>query len=199
MGVTGNNIFAQNRSRIDYSVDFKSQPRDIWGVGYRAGAYGEKGNFVEKRYNVDVRYLYRVLPNTFIGGMLGFDYTKGKKFSDLSYITFDGVQQKTGYTATGIGAIIEYDSRDFIPNPFRGIYISLVETFYPKPMGTAGSRSGAPTSRPTSTSGCGATASWPSTSTVNSTPTVRRGRCLPAWAAVSACAATMRVSIPITA
>ncbi len=138
VGVTGNNIFAQNRSRIDYSVDFKSQPRDIWGVGYRAGAYGEKGNFVEKRYNVDVRYLYRVLPNTFIGGMLGFDYTKGKKFSDLSYITFDGVQQKTGYTATGIGAIIEYDSRDFIPNPFRGIYISLVETFYPKPLGNCG-------------------------------------------------------------
>lgn len=85
-----------------------------------------------------MRYLYRVLPNTFIGGMLGFDYTKGTKFSDLSYITFDGVQQKTGYTATGIGAIIEYDSRDFIPNPFRGIYISLVETFYPKPMGNCG-------------------------------------------------------------
>ena len=134
VGVTGNNIFSHNRSRIDYSVDFKSQPRDIWGVGYEAGAHGEKGDFVEKRYNVDLRYLYRVLPNTFVGAMLGFDYTTGKKFSDLAYIN----GQNTSYTATGIGAIIEYDSRDFIPNPFRGIYISLVETFYPKPLGNCG-------------------------------------------------------------
>ena len=134
VGVTGNNIFSHNRSRIDYSADFKSQPRDIWGVGYEAGAHGEKGDFVEKRYNVDLRYLYRVLPNTFVGAMLGFDYTTGKKFSDLAYIN----GQSTSYTATGIGAIIEYDSRDFIPNPFRGIYISLVETFYPKPLGNCG-------------------------------------------------------------
>lgn len=28
------------------------------------------------------------------------------------------LQQKTHYTATGVGAILEYDSRDFIPNPF---------------------------------------------------------------------------------
>ena len=99
VGVTGNNIFSHNRSRIDYSVDFKSQPRDIWGVGYEAGAHGEKGDFVEKRYNVDLRYLYRVLPNTFVGAMLGFDYTTGKKFSDLAYINGQN-------TVTYFGAIL---------------------------------------------------------------------------------------------
>ena len=46
--------------------------------------------------------------------------------------------QKTHYTATGIGAILEYDSRDFIPNPYRGIYVSLEETFYAKGLGNCG-------------------------------------------------------------
>ena len=138
LGVTGNNIFARNSKRIDYTVMFASAPRDMWGIGYHDGRYNEEGSYNEKRYLVKGRYLHRVLPSTYVGGILSFEHTQGKKFDARSEGYLQEYGQKTHYTATGIGAILEYDSRDFIPNPYRGIYVSLEETFYAKGLGNCG-------------------------------------------------------------
>lgn len=134
VGVTGNNIFSHNDKRIDYTVMFSSAPRDMWGIGYNDGRHNKESSYNEKHYLVKGRYLHRVLPNTYLGGMLSFEHTRGVKFQNESYL----YGQKHQYTATGIGAIIEYDSRDFIPNPFRGIYLSLQETFFAKGLGNCG-------------------------------------------------------------
>mgnify|MGYP000693830268 len=55
LGVTGNNIFARNSKRIDYTVMFASAPRDMWGIGYHDGRYNEEGSYNEKRYLVKGR------------------------------------------------------------------------------------------------------------------------------------------------
>ena len=136
LGVTGNNIFSRNGKRIDYTVMFASAPRDMWGIGYNDGRYNEESSYNEKRYLIKARYLHRVLPNTYVGGILSFEHTQGKKFKPLGESYLYG--QKTHYTATGVGAILEYDSRDFIPNPFRGVYVSLQETLFPKGLGNCG-------------------------------------------------------------
>lgn len=136
LGVTGNNIFARNSKRIDYTVMFASAPREMWGVGYNDGRYNKESSYNEKRYLLKARYLHRVLPNTYVGGILSFEHTEGKKFDALGRSYLYG--QKTHYTATGVGAILEYDSRDFIPNPFKGLYISLQETLFPKALGNCG-------------------------------------------------------------
>lgn len=134
IGVRGNNIFSLNKSRIAYTLLFRSEPSKFWGIGYEAGANNEESTYTEKRYQVDGTYLHRVLPNTFIGSMLSFDYTHGVKFTNTDYLN----GEKTHYTATGIGAIVEYDSRDFISNPHKGLYISIQETFFPKGLGNCG-------------------------------------------------------------
>lgn len=136
LGVTGNTIWDRNAQRVDYTVKFSSAPRSIWGFGYDAGRNGEESTYVEQQYLIEGRYLRRIFPNTFIGGLWRFEHTSGKKFKELaaSYIG----DQKHQYTATGIGAILEYDSRDFIPNPYKGIYVSLQETFFPKGLGNIG-------------------------------------------------------------
>lgn len=136
LGVTGNNIFARNSKRIDYTVMFASAPREMWGIGYDDGRYNKESSYNEKRYLLKARYLHRVLPNTYVGGILSFEHTEGKKFDALGRSYLYG--QKTHYTATGVGAILEYDSRDFIPNPFKGLYISLQETLFPKALGNCG-------------------------------------------------------------
>ena len=134
LGVTGNTIWARNRQRVDYSVTFSSAPRSLWGIGYDAGRYNPESTYSEKHYFIDGRYLHRVLPNTFLGAMWSFEHTRGVKFSNESYL----YGEKHSYTATGFGAIVEYDSRDFIPNPYRGIYISFQETIFPKGLGNCG-------------------------------------------------------------
>jgi len=65
---------------------------------------------------------------------VSFEHVRGLKFSDPAYLA----GQKQRYTATGVGAILEYDSRDFIPSPFRGVYVSFQETLFPKGLGNCG-------------------------------------------------------------
>ncbi len=130
LGVTGNINLAKNRQRVDYTAVFTSAPRSLWGVGYNAGRYNEESTYVEKHYFVQGRYRHRILPNTFVGGLLSFEHTQGKKFTNEAYIR----GEKNHYTTTGIGAFLEYDSRDFSPNPYRGIYVSLQEVAFPKAL-----------------------------------------------------------------
>lgn len=134
LGVTGNNIFAHNKRRINYTVMFASAPRSFWGIGYDAGRNYSESTYSEKRYLVEGRYLHEFLPHTYIGGLVSFEHTKGLKFTEPAYLR----GEKLKYTATGIGAILEYDSRDFIPNPFRGVYVSFQETLFPKGLGNCG-------------------------------------------------------------
>ena len=131
LGVTGNTIFAHNRQRVNYTVMFSSAPRSLWGIGYDAGRYNPESTYSEKHYLIEASYLHEVLPRTYVGGIVSFEHTRGVKFSDQAYL----YGQKRSYTATGIGLIVEYDSRDFIPNPYRGVYVSFQECFFPKGLG----------------------------------------------------------------
>ncbi|MDE5708393.1 MAG: hypothetical protein K2I32_02910, partial [Alistipes sp.] len=134
VGIEGNNYFRHNHSKLDYKAMFASAPRDLWGIGFDDARNNRETSYVEKQYKVHARYLYRILPHTSIGPRLSFEHTRGKKFDATGdeYIRF----QKHSYTSTGIGAIIEYDSRDFIPGPWRGFYVSLEGTLFPKALGT---------------------------------------------------------------
>lgn len=134
VGVSGNTIFAKNKQRLNYSAEFISAPRDFWGIGYDNGLHNEVSTYSEKRIQIEGRYLHEILPHTYLGGVVNFDYTRGIKFSRPEYIAGENPQ----YIATGIGAIAEYDSRDFIPNPFKGVYVSFQETCYPKSLGNCG-------------------------------------------------------------
>ena len=49
LGVTGNNIFAHNKRRINYTVMFASAPRSFWGIGYNAGRDNSESTYSEKR------------------------------------------------------------------------------------------------------------------------------------------------------
>lgn len=132
-GVTGNTIFRNSVRRLSYDVSFSSAPRDVWGIGYDAGRFNPKSDFVEQSYIVKARFLQRLFTNTYGGVMLNFNHTSGRKFDEVSESYIYG--QKHAYTATGFGALLEYDSRDFIPNPSRGHYLSIEATYFAKALG----------------------------------------------------------------
>lgn len=134
LGLSGNNIFSGNKSRIDYTASFSSTHRYFWGIGYHAGAYNEKSKYIEQHSNVQARYLKQIFKSFYIGGKLNFRHTKGTEFGNINILEGENRQ----YTSLGVGILFEYDTRDFIPNPYRGVYISLQETFYPKFMSDNG-------------------------------------------------------------
>lgn len=133
VGISGNTIFARNRQRVDYTLEFSSAPTDTWGIGYDDVQRGVKSSYTEQRYKIQARYLREVLPHAYIGGLLGFEHARASKY-DASAPLFRG--QRSHYTNAGVGLTVEYDSRDFIPNPFRGIYLSFQGIVYPRWLGS---------------------------------------------------------------
>ncbi len=86
LGVTGNNIFARNSKRIDYTVMFASAPATCGASATTTDGITKR---VVQRETLPVkgRYLHRVLPSTYVGRILSFEHTQGKKFDARSEAT----------------------------------------------------------------------------------------------------------------
>ncbi len=136
VGVAGNTFFRHDRHRLDYDVGFKSMPTDFWGFGYKAATTNPKRDYVGKKTFADVKYLYQIFRNTNIGANLNFDYTKAKRIDEEALAYFGN--QRRSYWSLGVGAIVEYDSRDVVTNPTRGVYVGANFLIRPKALGDAG-------------------------------------------------------------
>lgn len=145
VGVRGNTIFRHDRNRLNYKLQFYSEPSEFWGVGYQAGAHNKSDGYLEKKSSIDVRWSHRFARHFYAGAMASFSYVTGSDFDDdkRHYLLDPSFPQetrfmKTRYVNTGIGLLAEYDSRDIQTNAYRGVYLSLDGAIYPKAMNTCG-------------------------------------------------------------
>lgn len=147
IGIEGNNIFKDDKHRLTYDIGFRSQPSYFWGLGYNAAMGNRPVEYRCDKQQIRLTYLYRIFKNAFIGAQINFDNlysATGRNIPELmrGYLNerqgvgIDNV--RTDYLSTALSLSLEYDSRDFIPNPSRGIYISLSESIRPKGLGDVG-------------------------------------------------------------
>ncbi len=131
LGIRGNTLLNGAKYRIDYTTYFFSFPSAFWGIGYDNGAYAERSSYKRKQAQFKVDFLYRLARNFYIGTNGSFSYVSGKDFRNIEYLQ----GQATYYRNVGIGLFLMYDSRDFIPNPYKGLYLKLEQIVYPKSRG----------------------------------------------------------------
>ena len=132
VGIRGNNLFKHDRHRLVYRISFASQPTDFWGIDYESCNTNPKSSYSEKLSRIELTYLARIARNFYIGPQMMFHYVKGIKFKNPDYLK----GQAMDYAATGIGGVIQYDTRDFAPNPYKGIYLAAGAKYYPKALGS---------------------------------------------------------------
>ena len=142
VGVKGNNIFKNDNQRIVYNAEFYSQPTYFWGVGYDTAMANTSVRYLASRCIADLRFLQRVTKGLFVG--IGADYNYhfgrfgGKRYvaenNFIPLINGEGVE----YNATGISLYVEYDTRDAISAPQRGVYIAVQGKVRPKGMNSVG-------------------------------------------------------------
>lgn len=138
VGVKGNNIFRNDSRRIVYNAEFFSQPTYFWGVGYDAAVTNASMRYLASRVVVDVRFLQRITKGLYFGVGADYNYHFGK-FGGKRYATEGEFLARLGgegvvYNATGISLYVEYDRRDFIANPKRGVYVAVQAKVRPKGM-----------------------------------------------------------------
>lgn len=131
IGVRSNTIFPQEKYRIDLITFFASQPSKYWGVGFDNARQKEYTKFTGKEVSVKLDLLRNIAPNTFVGVIADYTHRSGTKIKDVSYL--NGERDVASYGGAGLS--LAYDSRDFIPNPYKGIYAKLEYIYYPKFIG----------------------------------------------------------------
>lgn len=132
IGISGNTLFPQLKYRIDADMYFSYNPSRYWGVGYTAGRRDHYSKFDNVTSEIKIDFLKRIGQSGYVGLTGNFRNIRGQAFEDISLL--NGARDKS--TAVGGGYILSYDSRDFIPNPYSGIYLKLEQIFYPKFMGS---------------------------------------------------------------
>lgn len=134
LGIRGNTIFPHENYRLDMNLYFFSFPSKYWGIGYK-NAMREHDYTTYKRKEIQVKLdvLRKIAPNTFLGVTGMYRNVNGKDFKDISFL--EG--ERNDISSLGIGFLISYDSRDFIPNPYSGTYAKIEQTFYPKFLGNS--------------------------------------------------------------
>lgn len=133
IGLEGNNIFKNDDYRIIYDLGFALMPSKFWGIGYSFGNQEEDfTKYKEYRFNLKVDGLRKVAKNTYVGLTITAQNIQGKDFENWDYIE----NEDPNNTAVGGGFIVSYDSRDFIPNAYKGIYIKVEQNFFPRHLGS---------------------------------------------------------------
>lgn len=130
----GNHLFRYNKSRFTYDLAFQNKPLDFWGISYDACNTNPKSRYTRRHIKLESDYVYNITSKFYVGAALNMRYTFISSIDNPSYL--EG--QKESYFFTGIGASLCYDTRDFIPNPKRGIHLLIKEVVYPKFLCTTG-------------------------------------------------------------
>lgn len=130
IGLQGNAHFNRNQ-RLNYNVSFQHQERDFWGITYDDCSRNVKCKNKINRIQFSGDYQHRIgRSNWFWGAALRLKSIKANPDS-ISYLKGDNPE---GFF-TGVGILVQYDSRDFALNPSRGIYFLARDVFYPNFLG----------------------------------------------------------------
>ena len=129
LGIRGTHIMPGDRARLNYDVNFASIATKFWGIGYDNNIVDD--NETKYKYlnsQASVNYIWRLLPKFYLGPMITFDYVNARDVHNEWL--WEGQPMRT--FNLGVGFTIQYDSRDFLSNAFRGVYFRLDQRFNPR-------------------------------------------------------------------
>ncbi len=125
--ITGANFMKHDRLRWNYRLRWQRQPMDFWGIGYEAGRHNQPIELYRNRVYFRPEVMGRVARNFYVGASANISYTNATGLSNKSLIA----GQSTQIFSSGIGPIIQFDSRDNITDAYRGIFFRAEQLFYP--------------------------------------------------------------------
>lgn len=129
LGVRGTHFYPGDRRRWSYDVNFASVSTKFWGIGYDNCVNDDnesKYKYLTSR--VETEYVWRTLPDLYVGPKVAFDYVNGRDFEKPELL--NGEAHRT--FNLGAGFSIQYDTRDNVTATTEGIYLKIDQLFNPR-------------------------------------------------------------------
>ena len=129
----GNNFFTDRRSRLSYKIELYKKHLDFWGINSEQTAHNPKSLYDRRQIDLQADYIYRVNRNFYAGARFRADYTDARNLHQPQYL----LGERRQYYVTGFGLSLEFDTRDNILTPTKGIFVAYRPMFYWKALGSA--------------------------------------------------------------
>ena len=129
LGIRGLHIAQHDKYRIDYTLYFYDFPSKYWGIGYNMGD-DDHNESKMKRWQAEMKtsWLWRLADKLYLGPTVAVDYTKARDVKNPELLI--GMDTKTWNF--GVGFSLQYDTRDVMTNPHKGVLLSLSQLFRPR-------------------------------------------------------------------
>ncbi|MFY0255912.1 BamA/TamA family outer membrane protein [Chitinophaga sp. 30R24] len=134
VGLNDNTIFRHDRYRLNAQAAFNYMPDRYWGIGYDAGNL--KNNYTKYTLvtdNIAVDFGRRILSGLYAGISVLANNSRASKIDSSAGKPIMPTLHEFDF---GIGPFVVYDTRDFIPNPYKGIYARLGYQIFPAFLGS---------------------------------------------------------------
>jgi len=129
----GNNLFTDNRSRLSYKLEIYKKHLDFWGINSEETAKNPKSKYDRRQIDLHAEYIYRLTHNFYGGIQIRSDYTDARNVGNPEYL----LGERRQYYVTGIGLSVEFDTRDNLLTPTKGLHFAYKPMFFYKYFGNA--------------------------------------------------------------
>lgn len=134
VGLRGNHIFPGERFRLDYKLNLSTFNSQFWGIGYeQADNDDNETDYRRNRITAQARFMAKLADNTYFGPFLYYRFIQARGVdANFSHLWEGQRHTLSAYTA---GLSFTYDSRDFILNAHKGVFLQIDQTFTPRFLG----------------------------------------------------------------
>lgn len=137
----GTLFFKENHFRIYLNYSFRNEPSHYYGKGYESIEHVERGDSTTKYhrtyFQLYPRFVWEVKPSLFAGTLLDLNYTKAMDINPVMAADAYFQKFKPKYLNVGVGGLLQYDTRDDVATPTRGLLLSAMAKVYGKYLGGA--------------------------------------------------------------
>lgn len=132
LGIRGIHIAPQDRYRIIYTLYFYDFPSKFWGIGYdMADDDSNKSKLKDWQAEMKASWLWRLTEGLYLGPTVAYDFTEARSIERPELLC--GMDKRT--MNFGAGFTLQYDTRDVMTYPHRGVYLNLMQLFRPRFLG----------------------------------------------------------------
>ncbi len=133
VGLRGNHIFPKQRYQLDYKLNLSTFSTSFWGIGYKnADLNSNKADYRRNRINAMARFMFRIAPKTYLGPFVNYRVAQAKDVDEDKLPLWQGQSKTVGVSTLGFS--FTYDTRDFILNASRGVFLQIDQTFSPRKL-----------------------------------------------------------------
>lgn len=130
----GTFFFKEDKYRLYMNYSFRNEPSNYFGKGYETIEKTPKGSettlFKKMLLQFNPRFVWQAVPGLFVGGQIDVSYTSSSSINPLMQQDPYFLKFSPSYLNTGVGVTLQYDTRDDVATPGKGVFLSGTGKFY---------------------------------------------------------------------